>query len=133
MKILVIDDDRQATRTLVGTLADHEVWVEHDAVDGLARAVRATAHGAPFDLVLCEMHMSGVSGLDVLLALRAGGEPTLCVLMSSYDRIVERPACREHVLVKPLAHSEVDELTERVHGRRTHARTRPLRVRSTMT
>ena len=74
MKILVADDSRVMRQIVIRTLrqagfGDHDVV---EAPDGVAAhaAVRAERP----DLVLSDWNMPGMTGIDLLRALRAGGE-----------------------------------------------------------
>ena len=66
--ILIIDDEPDITATL-GRFFErsrHEVLVAHSAEEGIATFRRARP-----DLVLLDLHLPDMSGLDVLSALQA--------------------------------------------------------------
>lgn len=65
-RILVIDDDRLIGTLLRDLLAD-EYSVTTETTP--AHAVARVANGERYDLVLCDLHMPGMSGPDVLDAL----------------------------------------------------------------
>jgi len=127
MKILVIDDDLCVARSLQRVLKCDEVLIETDATDALARVASADMNGAPFDLVLCDLTLRGVSGLDVLTALRDRCEPATFVLMSGYDHIVEAAFVADAVIVKPFHSNEVRSTIAHVLERRARAVTQALR------
>ena len=77
-KILVVDDDPTARILFKASLAifGYQVSLAHDGEDAL-RQFRAT----PFDLVMLDIDMPGISGHDVCVALRAEADPLLPILM----------------------------------------------------
>ena len=79
-----MDDDR-AILTLIGTIALGEGFDVTTTVDG-ADALNQLRH-RPADLVLVDLRMPGVSGLDVLRQIRAISSRCQVVLMSGYATI----------------------------------------------
>lgn len=67
-RILCIEDDRETVELLVEDLSErgYEVIPVHDGSDGFAAIL-----GKRPDLVLCDIHLPGMSGFDVLEALTA--------------------------------------------------------------
>ncbi len=61
-RLLIIDDDPLVARTLVRQLGSHAVEVVGNGSDALARLEQA---GNRFDLVLCDLMMPGLTGMDV--------------------------------------------------------------------
>jgi len=61
-RLLVVDDDILVARTLVRLLNEHRVEVATSGRDALARL---GAEGADFDLVLCDLMMPDITGMDV--------------------------------------------------------------------
>jgi two-component system response regulator HydG len=83
-RLLIVDDDR-AILTLVGAVAlaeGFEVTTTVDGTDALTQLRRRTA-----DLVLVDLRMPGVSGLDVLRDIRALNPTSQVVLMSGFATI----------------------------------------------
>jgi DNA-binding response OmpR family regulator len=76
VRILIIDDDELLCRALRRALAGNEVVAETDARQAIERASRET-----FDLVLCDLHMPGMSGPQLLARLPAN-DGTVRLLMS---------------------------------------------------
>src|SRR5688572_18107147 len=83
-RLLVVDDDR-AILTLVGTIALNHGFDVATTVDG-ADAMNQLKH-RPADLVLLDLRMPGVTGLDVLRSIRAINPRSKVVLMSGYATI----------------------------------------------
>jgi two-component system, NtrC family, response regulator AtoC len=80
-RVLIVDDEpglRQSLALLLGD-AGYEVAVEGD---GRRALERATAE--PFDLILCDVRMPVLSGLDFLRGYRGRGGTALVIMMSAY-------------------------------------------------
>ena len=79
--VLVIDDEPGLRQSLGLLLADagYEVASEGDGAKALARAL-----AEPFDLILCDVRMPEMSGLEFLRAYKDGGGAALIVMMSAY-------------------------------------------------
>jgi len=60
-RIMVIDDEPLIARTIERILDDYEVEIFTSG----AAAVQRIRDGARFDLILCDLTMPGVSGMDV--------------------------------------------------------------------
>lgn len=114
--VLVVDDDREIRRLLGLILADGGFEVV-DAADG-QRALELLAH-SPFDLVLLDCHMPGMSGLEVLRRLRSRDAtralPVIVVTAADdvRDRVVGLEAGATDYIVKPF---DPDEVVARIRA-----------------
>ncbi len=81
MKVLVIDDDSGLRRALTLILEDggYQVDLASDGRDGMERA----RNGRP-DMILSDVRMPGIDGLDLVEQLRASGVTTPVVVMTAY-------------------------------------------------
>jgi len=80
-RVLIVDDEpglRQSLGLLLGD-AGYEVAAESDGRRALARAT-----AEPFDLVLCDVRMPELSGIEFLRAYRDRGGTALVIMMSAY-------------------------------------------------
>ena len=79
--VLVVDDDRVTRHLLQSVLeqAGYGVTTARDGAEALERAATKP------DLVLLDVWMPGMSGLDVLARLRSGGVDSRVVIMTSDD------------------------------------------------
>lgn len=80
-RVLIVDDEpglRQSLGLLLGD-AGYEVTAESDGRRALDRAL-----AEPFDLVLCDVRMPRMGGLEFLRGYREGGGTALVVMMSAY-------------------------------------------------
>jgi len=104
--ILVIDDDPKITDALRRGLAyqGYRVDVAHDGAMGLDLARR----WAP-DVVILDILMPGLDGLEVCRRLRAGGDVPILLLTardSIEDRVRGLEIGADDYLVKPFAYEE---------------------------
>jgi two-component system response regulator AtoC len=80
-RVLIVDDEpglRQSLALLLGD-AGYEVATESDGRRALQRAI-----AEPFDLILCDVRMPEMSGLEFLRGLREHGGAGLVIMMSAY-------------------------------------------------
>ncbi len=108
-RILVIDDDTSVRdsikRQLTGRLS-LDIDYEGDPVVGLDRLATQ-----PYDLVLCDIKMTPIDGLEVLARIRAAHPLLPVVILTGFvdDQIVERAhelGCAEF-LIKPVRRTEL--------------------------
>jgi signal transduction histidine kinase len=113
LKILVIEDNEDVADTLTVWLEDlgHEVLVARDGQGG----VQMVQEAAP-DLVLCDLGLPGIDGLDVCRSVRAlavGAQP-LMVALTGWGREDDlrrtRDAGFDFHLVKPVSPDKLFEV-----------------------
>lgn len=102
-RLLVIDDDENVTNMLRRALSfeGYTVATAHDGEQGLKKMLEFAA-----DLVVLDIMMPGIDGLDVCRRMRAG-DPQLAILMltakdAAADQIVGLDAGADDYLVKPF-------------------------------
>lgn len=82
---LALADDQALVRSglcaLLSAWGDLQVEVEAADGDGLLQALREH----PVDVVLSDLRMPGLDGLQVVSALRASGSPTPVILLTTFD------------------------------------------------
>jgi two-component system, OmpR family, KDP operon response regulator KdpE len=113
-RILVIDDESQITRVLRAALSarGYDVRTANDAEEGLQ-----VFHDWPPDLVITDLMMPGMSGVDVCRAIRLQGETPILVLSvrdherskvealdAGADDYVTKPFSIQEVLARVRAH-----------------------------
>nr|WP_272898168.1 response regulator transcription factor [Agromyces seonyuensis] len=108
------DDDAQLLRAMRITLSarGYDVDVAHDG----AEAIDAVANGHP-DLVLLDLGMPKVEGVDVVRAVRAWSQVPIIVLSGrtdSVEKVEALDAGADDYVVKPFA---MDELLARIRAR----------------
>lgn len=112
-RLLVIDDDPQLLTALRRALAyeGYEVLTAESGEAGLR-----LARERPPDLVVLDVLLPGIDGLEVCRRLRAGGDVPILMLTARdevSDRVAGLDAGADDYLVKPFA---VDELLARVRA-----------------
>jgi CheY-like chemotaxis protein len=107
-RILVVDDDR-STRHLIRLQLRSAGYDAETAVDGASALARLGRK--PFDLVLLDIWMPGMDGLEVMARLREMPSPPKVIVMTVDDapatvlRALREHACR--YLTKPVEPSEL--------------------------
>lgn len=108
MRILFAEDDRDLSRA-VRALLEHSGY-SVDVVDNGQDAVDYARDGA-YDGIIMDWMMPGVSGVEALRRLRAGGCATPCLMLTARDAVEDRvtglDAGADDYLPKPFAISEL--------------------------
>ena len=110
-RVLVAEDDPSLRRLIVTVLegAGHEVFEAEDGVQLLAQIERLVAGkraGAGSFVIVTDVHMPGLTGLDVLAILRCAFSRTPVVLITAFGDAETHAEARElgavTVLDKPF-------------------------------
>jgi two-component system, OmpR family, response regulator MprA len=114
MRVLVVDDDSHVRDSLALSL-EFEGYAVTTASDG-AEALRSVAADQP-DLMIVDVMMSGVDGLEACRRLRASGSRVPILMLTARDALGDRvtglDAGADDYLVKPFA---LEELLARVRA-----------------
>ena len=114
MRILVVDDE-PAVRDAVQRALKLESYDVDTASDG-SDALRSLTVASP-DLLILDVLMPGVDGLEVCRRLRSAGDATPILMLTARDSVANRveglDAGADDYLVKPFA---LDELLARVRA-----------------
>jgi CheY-like chemotaxis protein len=115
--ILVVDDEQNMVLTVQFILesAGYDVVTARSGEEALVLARRGTASGERLDLILTDIQMQGLTGLELIDALRVAGIATPVLVMTGYGNReaaleVKRRGCAE-LLEKPF---DEDDLLSRV-------------------
>ncbi len=110
--ILIVDDDSRVTSALRRTLA-YEGYQVSVAANG--EAALATARTKSPDLVILDLMLPGIDGIEVCRRLRNAGDSIAVLMLTARDAVADRVAGLEtgadDYLVKPFA---LEELLARV-------------------
>jgi two-component system, OmpR family, KDP operon response regulator KdpE len=101
-RILVVDDDPQIRRVMRVTLTGHGYEVD-DVTSGETALERLRER--PVDLVLLDMNMRGMGGLETCRAIRAGSEVAIIMLTvrdSEADKVAALDAGADDYVTKPF-------------------------------
>ena len=118
MRILVIEDETQLARHISRALTrcGHLATARYDGAEGLKVAL-----DDPPDLVVLDLNLPGLDGLEVLARLREAGSPARIIILTARgeveDRVKGLKSGADDYLAKPFS---LDELVARVEalGRR---------------
>jgi two-component system copper resistance phosphate regulon response regulator CusR len=108
MRVLVVDDSERLREALATGLRAQGMVVE-TAADGQVALEQLKL--APFDVIVLDILMPRVDGLEVLRHVRAAKLPTRILVLSARDQVDDRVEAlnlgADDYLVKPFAFSEV--------------------------
>jgi two-component system copper resistance phosphate regulon response regulator CusR len=126
MQLLIAEDERRV-RDFISRGLTEEGFQVHQAPTG--EAALALLSGETFDLALLDWMLPGLSGFEVLQAIRARGDSTPVMMLTARDSVADRALAlntgADDYLVKPFA---FEELLARVRAilRRSGGRANPL-------
>ncbi len=114
MKILLVDDDTEITQ-LISRRLKRDNYVVEIATDGECAVDLLQA--SPYSLILLDLMLPKLSGIEVCQALRKQGNQTPVLMLTGQDdtrdKVSGLDAGADDYLVKPF---ELDELTARVRA-----------------
>lgn len=122
-KILVAEDELHTRNTLSFVLesAGYEVKTADNGKESLDIILKHQKSSAPFDLLLLDIEMAGLSGLQMLDGLKKKGVnlPTIAITGFSDKETLERiweKGCKK-ILAKPFSPEDVTGAVREVLGR----------------
>jgi DNA-binding response OmpR family regulator len=122
-KVLIVDDDDGMLDTLTDVLAASGYQA---TVAASGRAAIAHVEGDSFDLILMDIQMPGLNGVETLRALRVLDPSLSIIMMTAYTRdelVAESERTTGHlVLPKPLDLDQVLALVKRIVSARAGGR-----------
>jgi two-component system KDP operon response regulator KdpE len=106
-RILVVDNEPQIRRVLRATLTAHgyEFYEARTGEEAL-ESIRANR----FDLILLDVNMPGIGGLETCRAIRAGSEVSIIMLTvrdSEHDKVAALDAGADDYITKPFSTPEL--------------------------
>ncbi|MEO6820940.1 MAG: response regulator transcription factor [Candidatus Nanopelagicales bacterium] len=131
-RVLVVDDDLTISDVVLGYLRRAEMNVEHVG-DGFAalEAVRSCAErGQAYDVIVLDLMLPGIDGLEVCRRMRAGGIDVPVLMLTArgdeQDRVLGLEVGADDYVAKPFSPREL-VLRVRAILRRSGGSTRPER------
>jgi DNA-binding response OmpR family regulator len=121
--ILVVEDERRLAQVIRKVLDEegHTVDVAYDGEDGLAMAMDGS-----HDVIVLDILLPGMDGLEVCRSLRANRVDTPVLLLTALDAVEDRvrglDAGADDYLPKPFAFQELLARLRALGRRRVHAR-----------
>lgn len=112
--ILVVEDEAQIARVLKLELEyeGYQVTVEHEGKKGLERALQSEV-----DLILLDVMLPGLSGMEVLRRLRKENKVTPAILLTARNTTFDKVSGLDHgandYVTKPF---EIEELLARIRA-----------------
>jgi len=108
MKILLVEDSERLAAALCSSLREDGLAVDH-AGDG--RAALRQLEVYTYDLIILDLMLPRVSGLEVLKTLRSSPAPTRVLVLSARDQLEDRVEAlnlgADDYLLKPFALTEL--------------------------
>lgn len=119
-RVLVVDDHRQARESMIDVLrqAGHQVQGVSSAVEALKVLDRES-----FDVVITDLQMPGLSGLDFVRQLEKRPHGAQIIMVTAYASVTSAVEAMRHgafdYIEKPFAADRLEKLVERAigHGR----------------
>jgi DNA-binding response OmpR family regulator len=108
MRILVVEDERQLARHITQALtrAGHSATAKFDGPSGLGEAI---AH--PPDLIVLDLNLPGMEGIEVMAGLREAGSPARVIILTARGEVENRikglKAGADDYLAKPFSMEEL--------------------------
>jgi len=129
VKILLVEDYAPLRATLLKGLRDagHTVDAAADGEEGLW-----FAEGQEFDVIVLDLMLPGIDGLELLRRLREGGRQTHVLILTARDAVEDRVRGLEFgaddYLTKPFAFEELKARINALGRRRFAAKSPALRI-----
>lgn len=88
-QILLVEDDQPARDVLTNALEDagYQVTPARDGETALDHLVQANQHGNPFDVVVTDLRMYSVDGIQVLQEARSQAQPPSVILLTGFGTL----------------------------------------------
>ena len=124
--LLIVDDEKNIRLTLRETLKSLDVRVDSAANGGEALDMAAQQS---YDLVLLDLKMPGMDGIDVLRRLRELSPKTAVVLLTAHGNVESAVDAMKlgavDFLQKPFAPQQIRDLVTQVCARQTKRKEKP--------
>jgi DNA-binding NtrC family response regulator len=112
-KLLIVDDDKQLQNSLRHLLRERYDIV----IAGSGEEALALLNGGTFDLILLDIRLPGIDGIDTLRSLRTKHKDVLVIMMTAYEDIRSVVTSMKNgafdYLVKPLNSDELEIIIQR--------------------
>jgi two-component system NtrC family sensor kinase len=117
-RALLIEDNAEVAQVVTGMLSDVGYTVSASA--GAPAAYAALQTEGPFDLVLSDIVMEGVSGLEIAREIRSRYASLPVILMTGYsEALLQGAPAGIPVLAKPFSRADLEAAVQQVLSRPT--------------
>lgn len=118
LRVLIVDDERPAADRLV-RLLDHQTAVQSCGIVGQAERVVACCRELLPDVVLLDVEMPGLDGIEIARALREFEQPPAVVFVTAFEQyaVDAFELAAVDYLVKPVRAERLARALERVRNR----------------
>lgn len=127
LKVLVVDDNatnHMVVTSLLGTLVNH-INVAENGIEAIQALEKAESESDQYDLVLMDIHMPVMDGIEATLAIRGSNEPfadIVIIALTADPQYQQRRLCKnigmDDALAKPVKLTEVLGAIDRVFAKR---------------
>ena len=122
MKIIIIDDEPKIRKGLGKILNMHPGWTVLDTFSEGESAIRFLESN-PVDVVITDIHMPGMTGLDMIARIRESNRKVSFVILSGYGRFEYAQRAIDlgvkKFLMKPTSPEEVTQALEQIESEMT--------------
>ena len=122
MKIIIIDDEPKIRKGLSKILNMHPGWTVLDTFSEGESAIRFMESN-PVDVVITDIHMPGMTGLDMIARLKESNRKASFVILSGYGRFEYAQRAIDlgvkKFLMKPTSPEEVTQALEQIESEMT--------------
>ena len=123
MKIIIIDDEPKIRKGLEKILGMHPGWTIPETFAEAESAIRYLAEN-PVDVVITDIHMPGLTGLDMIAKIKETNNNVSFVILSGYGRFEYAQRAIDlgvkKFLMKPTSPEEVTQALEQIESELTN-------------
>ncbi len=116
--LLIVEDEAKLLKLLVRSFKDHPQW-EVDSAENAEEALHKIEANPP-DVVLTDIRLPGMSGLDLMNAIRGSKQPPRFVVMTAYATVSSAVealrAGAVDYLIKPFPNEELMHVLGRIEN-----------------
>jgi two-component system response regulator YesN len=117
-QLLIVDDERHVVERLAGTMDWESLGIESVHRAYSAQEALALLHTTTIDIMITDIQMPGMTGLELIAVVRRKWGKTRCILLSGYADFSYAQEAIQHgtadYLLKPVSEEQVRDTVQRV-------------------